>query len=641
MCSQLERLMWKALWWQTAIFALSWSVLLAASVLMLAYYPLPTAPGAWTSVVSATVAPAVVVFLVSVVAFSIYDHRFFREFGRTAGPDRNWRSRLLLPWRSIYDRYRLPGAALCGVFLLTHLAVLLVLAILAPTFWIRWLLPLGLVWLAGSFGVHLLLLRIASAGSPVAGFRPVRSAFAALLLLPALVGGGVLGAEKLMEHRTRAKMAELKQYQLFTSIEDIENYYTPVAKDGAPTLYRAIELEKRIVKDLGRKHGEDELFLSVFPLPRYLSEKEQIQSAAPDYLAAKQPVIDELDRLGPFEQTRYRRDWRQTMNMQLTELNYIRGFGRLNALRMIALIPARRTAEIWRIYQDSGRIWRQLLEDPILICGLVAFAVERVQLEAMNTVINQIGDFPEPYLRAIIAEMAAVEPEVYKNYLLALSGHVVIQTEYMRAFKSNNKSAEDWAPDEKTWQYCETVDRIFRMPLRRWVVEWNLRFLPDDARRAVAIGNFDGFDLAAYEAESKRLAGKPTCGTEMFYNFNSRLVPRYLNALAAVRTMKVSVALELYFRKYGVLPEDPAKLVPEFLAQLPSDPFTGQPLLYRRGEIAMPVFARGEPTDEKQIRRGAVVYSVGRDLKDDGGYLFPFRSGNPRGYRDVGFVLLR
>jgi hypothetical protein len=179
------------------------------------------------------------------------------------------------------------------------------------------------------------------------------------------------------------------------------------------------------------------------------------------------------------------------------------------------------------------------------------------------------------------------------------------------------------------------------MPLRGWLAQFNFGLWADETKRAAAIGNFDEFDLAAYEAGNERLAGKLTCGAEMFKVSFVQILSEYFYALAAVRTMKVSVALELYFRKYGVLPEDPAKLVPEFLAQLPSDPFTGRPLLYRRGEIVMPVFADGRPTDEKQICRGAVVYSVGRDLKDHGGDVFSFRQSNPRGYRDIGFVLLR
>ncbi len=66
--------------------------------------------------------------------------------------------------------------------------------------------------------------------------------------------------------------------------------------------------------------------------------------------------------------------------------------------------------------------------------------------------------------------------------------------------------------------------------------------------------------------------------------------------LQATRTI---LALRAYQLTHGQLPADLNALVPEFLAAVPVDDFDGQPLRY---------------SAEKKI-----VYSVGKDLKDDGG----------------------
>ena len=66
--------------------------------------------------------------------------------------------------------------------------------------------------------------------------------------------------------------------------------------------------------------------------------------------------------------------------------------------------------------------------------------------------------------------------------------------------------------------------------------------------------------------------------------------------LQATRTI---LALRAYQLTHGKLPSDLNALVPEFLAEVPTDDFDGQPLRY---------FA-----DRK------IVYSVGKNLKDDGG----------------------
>ena len=66
--------------------------------------------------------------------------------------------------------------------------------------------------------------------------------------------------------------------------------------------------------------------------------------------------------------------------------------------------------------------------------------------------------------------------------------------------------------------------------------------------------------------------------------------------LAATRT---TLALRAYEIAHGQLPTDLAALVPEFLDEVPSDDFDGKPLRYS--------------ADKK------IVYSVGKNLKDDGG----------------------
>jgi hypothetical protein len=66
--------------------------------------------------------------------------------------------------------------------------------------------------------------------------------------------------------------------------------------------------------------------------------------------------------------------------------------------------------------------------------------------------------------------------------------------------------------------------------------------------------------------------------------------------LQATRTI---LALRAYQLTHGHLPADLAALVPEFLEAVPVDDFDGQPLHY---------------SAERKI-----VYSVGKNLKDDGG----------------------
>lgn len=70
---------------------------------------------------------------------------------------------------------------------------------------------------------------------------------------------------------------------------------------------------------------------------------------------------------------------------------------------------------------------------------------------------------------------------------------------------------------------------------------------------------------------------------------------------AKAQALQTVIALELFKRKAGKYPETLAELVPDYLPALPQDPMTGDGLKYKLQE--------GRP----------LLYSVGTDLKDDGG----------------------
>ena len=74
-----------------------------------------------------------------------------------------------------------------------------------------------------------------------------------------------------------------------------------------------------------------------------------------------------------------------------------------------------------------------------------------------------------------------------------------------------------------------------------------------------------------------------------------------LAGIARLRACVSALAVERYRLAKGRLPEGLGELVGEYMDSVPADPFTGQELKY------------------KKLQQGYVVYSVGKDEKDDGG----------------------
>jgi hypothetical protein len=96
------------------------------------------------------------------------------------------------------------------------------------------------------------------------------------------------------------------------------------------------------------------------------------------------------------------------------------------------------------------------------------------------------------------------------------------------------------------------------------------------------------------------------------------LVTGFQGHQALGRCAVAAVAAERYRLRHGTWPASLAALVPEFLRQVPADPYDGQPLRYRR------------------LPDGVLIYSVSTDGQDDGGTINrenPTFPGSDLGFR--------
>jgi len=66
------------------------------------------------------------------------------------------------------------------------------------------------------------------------------------------------------------------------------------------------------------------------------------------------------------------------------------------------------------------------------------------------------------------------------------------------------------------------------------------------------------------------------------------------HSFATLRAARLAIACELYRREHGKLPESLAELVPDYLPQIPADPFDGQPMRYRRDAGTVLLYSVGE-----------------------------------------------
>ena len=84
-----------------------------------------------------------------------------------------------------------------------------------------------------------------------------------------------------------------------------------------------------------------------------------------------------------------------------------------------------------------------------------------------------------------------------------------------------------------------------------------------------------------------------------FYDYWGTTIARKCWLPADVATLRLRTALRLYELKHAQLPDDLSALVPEYLQEIPRDPYDGKPVRYSKAEKKL--------------------WTVGRDLTDNGG----------------------
>jgi hypothetical protein len=127
------------------------------------------------------------------------------------------------------------------------------------------------------------------------------------------------------------------------------------------------------------------------------------------------------------------------------------------------------------------------------------------------------------------------------------------------------------------------------------------------------------FRIAAMEQIGKEMdETKPNLATAFFLNY-PKIETAICRLNAVLRCHAVGLAAERYRRSHGNWPETLTQLTPNFIAVVPTDPFTDDPLLYHR------------------LPDGVVIYSVGLDGEDNGGNVEMGKPNDPG--TDIGIRL--
>jgi hypothetical protein len=257
---------------------------------------------------------------------------------------------------------------------------------------------------------------------------------------------------------------------------------------------------------------------------------------------------------------------------------------------------------------------RSLQNEPVLISQLVRAAGVSLAADGLNQIINRTAlpseslselskafksmeDFDTPgegFTRALVGEkvnhMALLNNREQLIGLLSAPGNFGLSSEQdQQLIKYVNQTGSLKAEQD----YLETTFQQL-LAARQEAFPDRLKAVSDVIHQRVTEAKNRGLLLNA-----------------MYWDGFDNSVFREARCLANVRLALTAVALEQFRAAHGNrYPGALAELAPDFLPAVPVDPFDGQPLRYRKQDA------------------GYVLYSIGPDLKDNGGKQMTAKGGD-------------
>jgi hypothetical protein len=319
-----------------------------------------------------------------------------------------------------------------------------------------------------------------------------------------------------------------------------------------------------------------------------------------DFLATQERGLFLLRKAAAMPGCSFERDYSRGIELSLPELDQLRHGARLLALDARARAAhgdgAAALADVAALFGIARH-----LNEPILISTFVAAAIEEMGVRALEEVLAHATPQPEQLapLSASLGQGTSYRTQVQRGFQM----EEVAMGLSSFAMLAGEDSAE-WSRAFAALGGYEVGGRVLASPVYR------VFFLPGDlAAYRRTMGRMQELTARPYYeahegwAEFDRQFRTHRGGvlTGLIVPAGGKCARRAAEVDALRQLARLALAVAVYRAREGKDPGKLEDLLPGSIAQIPGDPFTGQPLRWRRDE------------------KGLVLYSVGPDLKDDGG----------------------
>jgi hypothetical protein len=328
------------------------------------------------------------------------------------------------------------------------------------------------------------------------------------------------------------------------------------------------------------------------------------------------PQFEEWSQRTTRTRCRFALDLKAGTAMRSPHLGLFQDASKLFSLRMRAHLALGEPTAAYDDFRGGFHAYRALAEEPTLISGLVRIALLTVLTDAIRDGLNDHA-WRESELRNIDADLATIR--IWEDYTRAFSserGFGNVGSDELLAMSPlgrARKMSTLWEgpftaqpPPFKSWIGALVPDRLIRDDQLR-----ENRYM-DELLACVSTDGMSFDPDSPTPSDANHMTESEAHYFSLFKDsapIFAEVAQRYVFVQTRLDQAHLAIALERFGLIRGVTPETLTELVPDFIAEVPRDIYTREPMIYRRTEDG-----------------GFLLYSVGPNRRDDGGAIDPKRS---------------
>jgi len=321
-----------------------------------------------------------------------------------------------------------------------------------------------------------------------------------------------------------------------------------------------------------------------------------MKTAITGFIADNNEALALLHKVAAIEHCRYPIDLSSGSDVRLYHINELRKCIMLLNLEAIWHAENDKSQLAANSVMSGFSLARSLVKEPLYISQLVRMAYHRLTISSLERCINRTA-FTDEQLASLIR--CLIDAEDHSTLARAYAGNRCC---FLDALKKPESLKPAVTVDGKQISPMNTT--FFELYKAVGLADMDAMLYLDFIDRYIEITKLPPHQRKkASDALEARLESISNIQIllHMLMPGWSKAVTIELRSIAGLRSARTGLAVEHYRLAAGKLPDALAALVPAYLDAVPTDPFDGNEIRY------------------KKLEAGFVVYSIGEDLSDDGG----------------------